>query len=66
VTTNQRSDAGRLFIGGLRRAFVRKGIPESKATQIAFEAVKKWAAGGGAVTPATRALSVRALEELRS
>lgn len=52
-----------LYIRAIAQALLRSGHSESEAVSIAVGTVKRWAAGGGKVTPATRARAAKAVAE---
>lgn len=49
------------FIRAIAHALMRNGKTRSQAIAIAIGTVKRWAAGGGDVTPKTRAKAAKAL-----
>ena len=51
------------FIRAIAHALIRNGHPESEAIAIAIGTVKRWARGGGNVTPKTRAKAAAAVAE---
>ena len=54
------------FIRAIAHALERTGHSESEAIQIAWGVVKDWAAGGGKVTPKTRAKAAEAVAEMEA
>lgn len=52
-----------LYIRAIAQALIRNGHSESEAIQLAVGTVKRWSAGGGKVTPATKARAIAALAE---
>lgn len=52
-----------LYIRAIAQALLRSGHSESEAVSIAVGTVKRWAAGGGNVTAATRARAAKAVAE---
>lgn len=51
------------YIQNVAKALERSGKPESQAIQIAIGTVKRWAAGGGSVSPEVRAAAAKAVAE---
>lgn len=51
------------YIQNIAHAMIRDGHDESEAIQLAIGAVKRWAAGGGKVTPEVRAAAGAAVAE---
>jgi 2'-5' RNA ligase len=51
------------YIQNIAHALLRDGHDESEAIQLAVGAVRRWAAGGGKVTPEVRAAAAAALAE---
>jgi 2'-5' RNA ligase len=51
------------YIQNIAKALMRQGKPKSQAIQIAIGTVKKWAAGGGGVSPEVKAAAAKALAE---
>lgn len=51
------------FIRAIAHALIRNGHPEGEAIAIAIGTCKRWAAGGGKVTPKTRAKAGAAIAE---
>lgn len=58
-----RVDGLPLYIRAIAQALLRKGLSESQAVRLAVGTVRRWAKGGGHVTPATRARAAAALAE---
>ncbi|MCU0296964.1 MAG: hypothetical protein MUF33_00425 [Candidatus Nanopelagicales bacterium] len=51
------------FVRAIAHALIRQGRPKSQAIAIAIGTIKRWAAGGGDVTAATRAKAAKAVAE---
>lgn len=51
------------YIQNVAKALMRNGKPKSQAIQIAIGTVKKWAAGGGGVSPEVKAAAAKAVAE---
>lgn len=51
------------YIQNVAKALERSGKPESQAIQIAIGTVKRWAAGGGGVSPEVKAAAAKAVAE---
>jgi hypothetical protein len=60
VARNKHSDYLEQIVKGL---IEKRGMPPGKAYAIAWGAMRKWARGGGKVTPEVRAAAVKALAE---
>lgn len=52
-----------IYIREVRNALMREGHSIERATQIAIGSIKKWARGGGDVSPAVQAAAAEALAE---
>lgn len=51
------------YIREIRNGLVKDGHSESEATQLAIAAVKRWARGGGNVSPKVRAAAAKAVAQ---
>jgi hypothetical protein len=55
-----------LYARAIAKALMRKGFTKQRAIATAIATVKRWAAGGGKVTPATRARAAKEVEHWES
>jgi hypothetical protein len=58
-----KSDQLPAYVQNVAHALIRGGMDESEAIATAVNSMKRWAAGGGDVTPEVRAAAGRALGE---
>lgn len=51
------------YIQNIAKALIRKGMDKSRAIATAIATVKRWAAGGGNVSPEVKAAAAKAVAE---